>query len=65
MAFDVNQRRLLTGGSDGVLRFWNANNGSVLREVGETFSHHLRCLFRLMPTHIGQLLHRVPHMTSA
>ncbi len=33
MAFDANQRRLLTGGSDGVLRFWNANNGSVLREV--------------------------------
>ena len=33
MAFDASQRRLLTGGSDGVLRFWNANNGSVLREV--------------------------------
>ena len=35
MAFDANQRRLLTGGSDGVLRFWNANNGSVLREVSD------------------------------
>ena len=33
MVFDANQRRLLTGGSDGVLRFWNANNGSVLREA--------------------------------
>jgi WD40 repeat protein len=36
MAFDANQRRLLTGGSDGMLRFWNANNGSVLREVSDT-----------------------------
>lgn len=32
MVFDASQRRLLTGGSDGMLRFWNANNGSVLRQ---------------------------------
>ena len=73
MAFDANQRRLLTGGSDGVLRFWNANNGSVLREVCSlsaafailqtTFSctcvspHHQYTLFEMPPFPRRRLSH--------
>ena len=31
MAFDLSGRRLLTGGRDGSLKFWNFNNGECLR----------------------------------
>lgn len=32
MAFDQNARRLMTAANDGVVKMWNFNNGSLLRE---------------------------------
>ena len=33
LAFDVRERRLLTGASDGSVRMWNHNNGQLLKEM--------------------------------
>lgn len=33
MAFDNSWRRLIIGAQDGSLRFWNFNNGQVLKEL--------------------------------
>ena len=35
IAFDANERRMLSAGNDGRVKIWNFNNGSMLRE----FSH--------------------------
>lgn len=32
MAFDISQRRLITGAHDGSIKMWNFNNGQCLRE---------------------------------
>lgn len=32
VVFDRNERRLLSSGDDGRVKFWNFNNGSLLRE---------------------------------
>ena len=32
VAFDENQRRLVTASSDGAVKMWNFNNGALLRE---------------------------------
>lgn len=38
MTFDRCGRRLLTGGKDGSLKFWNFNNGECLRVLKNTYN---------------------------
>ena len=38
MAFDGSGRRLLTGGKDGSLKFWNFNNGECLRVLKNIYN---------------------------
>lgn len=46
VAFDSNERRLLSAGDDGRVKIWNFNNGSLLREYrhGEAARKEVTCV---------------------